>query len=379
MRRLWHRARRAAYFRPRRTAFLAYIITVLLAIGATALLTNIDAGPPNALWVPDNTKKLSDDKTVYSLPIYSKTIDTKFGSAVYYESDGGQDKYYILRSGPKLKASDCPNITNIEPNLPSDCKKIGTFKNQPVYTMERRLSSFTAEYFIDVNGSFIHIVAGGGSFDNLDVANRLRPIQLSELQNYTSKNKTQVEQILAKRKAAEEARVRNENLAYTRLTFTPYLPTAVPANWNNSNNDPKKIYIDGVDADHPALITTDYWLPENENFIINWHVGKLSEFSLTTQCGPTPGFGMEALPCRKVPGKPYYEATGYGELNDFWRVLYYPIGDTLIITTIIVQSKDAKRPAWPTELARMQDSVTLSAQPVELSALKGSTYRGTFY
>lgn len=331
---------------------------------------------PDTVWLPDTSKyaAASDNQTLSALPVESETITTKYGRATRYTFSDNWQTLYEFRSTLLLKSASCPNITSSETLLPSACKKIGTFQGQPVYTMHRSLPSGTTEYFVKLDQTFIYIKSSGDGSESLDYLNTFIRVPHDKVQAYLANNGRHVDAIKAKRQAEKEATEQKNAMAYTRLDFTPAIPTNLPSGWQLNTNP---LQLDGPDADHPNMINLNY-ANSNKQYI-SVHSSKLSNFIVGVQCGPSPGYSMENLPCHKVPGTDYYEAIVYNNLNDFVRYLYRPVGDCLVISQIVVNATGDKRPDFPTELAKIQDAITLSAQPTDKTNLKGSTYYKLYY
>ena len=63
----------------------------------------------------------------------------------------------------------------------------------------------------------------------------------------------------------------------------------------------------------------------------------------------------------------------------FARFLYYPVGDSLVITEIETPAVNGVPSSVEPSLAVAQDTITLSAQPVPENSLKGSAYNKVFF
>lgn len=361
------------------------LIILFILVGTFILLFAITAGQlPSKIWLPDSNQYESDDEVKFNLPVKSETVTTKYGRALRYTtainlSTEYKDvkpwaTIYEFRSSSLLKSSSCPNITNAETLLPSECKKIGTFQDQPVYTMHRSLPSGATEYFVKLGQTFIFVKSGGDGGESLDYLHAFVEVPRDKVSSYLAHNNKRVDAVKAKQQTQKEATVKNNALAYTRLDFTPAIPTNLPSGWR-LNTSP--IQMDGPDADHPSMVNLDY-TNSNKQFV-SVHSGKLSNFIVDEQCGPSPGYSMENLTCYKVPGTDYYEAILYSKLNDFVRYLYRPVGDSLVISHIVVYAENNKRPDFPTDLAKIQDAITSSAQPTDKANLKDSTYYKLYY
>ena len=360
------------------------LVALFILGGIFVLFLAITAGRlPSKIWLPDSNQYKSDDEVTFNLPVKSETVLTKYGRGVRYTTTSPSAEYkdvrpwatiYEFRASPLLRSSGCPNIMDSETLLPSECKKAGTFQDQPVYTMHRNLPSGATEYFVRLGQTFIFIKSGGDGGESLSYLNTFVRVSRAEVSSYLADNAKRVNAIKAKQQAQKEATDKNNALAYTRLDFTPAMPTNLPSGWRLNTNP---IQLDGPDADHPSMISLDY-TNSNKQFV-SVHIGKLSNFSIGAQCGPSPGYSMENLTCYKVPGTDYYEAVLYDQGNDLVRYLYRPVGDSLVISQIVAYAKNDQPPAYPTDLAKIQDTITSSTQPADKNSLKGSTFYKLHY
>lgn len=365
-------------FFKRASRYRKIAIALLIFAGINMVLLVILFGRlPNAAWLPDATKYAasSKDLLVFNTPVRSETVITRYGRAArYITHDDRLSTIYIFRSNPFLQASDCPNITNGETLLPSGCEKIGLFQAQPVYALNRSLPSGKTEYFVKLGQTFIFVKNGGDGGRDLAFLNSFVEVPKSKVAAYLADNRKRVEAAKAKQQAEQKALDTHNSFAYTRLDFTPAIPANLPDGWK-LNESP--IQIDGPDASHPTMVNLSY--SKDKKQFVSVHSAKLSSFTIGTQCGPSPGYSMEKLPCYKVAGTDYYEAIVYSNYNDFSRYLYRPVGDSLVISHISVPNTDNKRPGFPFELATIQDVITLSARSTDKTTLKGSTYYRLYY
>jgi len=326
-------------------------------------------------WLPDaaSFKNTSDQDVLFNAPIKSRTSITKYGKATQYTTDSEWGVIYEFQANPRLKASECPNVTSIESLLPSGCEKLGTFQGQPVYTMHRRLPSGSVEYFVQVDKTFIFVKAGGDGNESLDYLRTFVAIPHSSVKSYLTQNSKRVDAIKAKQKAEDEATKKKNAASYTKLNFMPALPAQLPNGWHRNGI----FTIDGPDADHPRLVTGEY--RSGNDMFVQLYSGKLSDFKLDGQCGPTYGASAGYLACHKPIGEDYYESSWYDDASGFVRFLYRPVGDVLVVTEINIQPDPNKQFTYPTELAAVQDSITKSAQLTDKNSLKGSAYLKVFY
>jgi hypothetical protein len=366
-------------FLKRHPQYQKALIATFIVVGGFILFFAINGSQlPNQVWLPTSNRYMPNDETIFNLPVKSETVITKYGRGIRYTTTADwSTEYkdskpwttiYEFRSSPLLKSSSCPNITNAETLLPSECKKIGTFHDQPVYTMHRSLPSGATECFVKLGQTFIFIKSGGDGGEGLDHINAFAEVPHDKVSSYLANNSKRVNAIKAKQQAQKEATDKNNALAYTRLDFTPAIPTNPPSDWQLNTN---------ATNTHPNMINLDY-TNSNKQYV-SVHSGKLSNFIIGIQCGPSPGYSMENLACHKVTGTDYYEATLYDEQNDFVRYLYRPVGDCLVISQIFVYADGGKRPGFPVELARVQDIITSGAQPTDKTSLKDSTYHKLYY
>jgi hypothetical protein len=378
-----HRIRRLATRSPgfwRALVTLSWITTGLLLVAATFAIRL-----PSRVWLPDASKYFLDKSFMFSVPVKSQVVLTKYGRAYAYTSSpqavahrkeplGHATTILAFSSNPLLKASRCPNIANIEPHHSSDCVRQGTLHGAPVYTIHRRMASMGSESYVTVGNTFLYIRQADRSSQNyLDTFVESPP---GSLYTYLKTNSTRADRINAKVRADKKAQDHKDTEAYKLLDFTPALPQTLPAGWRlNTTGGRAAIEVDGPDAQHPSLINMDY--VNNQKQYITFRSGRLSDYTLGTTCGPTPGASMEHLRCRKLGS--YYEAVEENtQLTTFVRRLYHPVGDSLVITQLVVHGKGVQ-PAWPTELAQAQDAITLSAKPVSKDALKGAVFHQIFF
>jgi hypothetical protein len=360
-----------------------------LVIGCAALLTTAGVmtylisewRSSSVVWLPENAEyaSASDDQLLFDVIVRSDNVITKYGQATRFTSTDNWQKIYEFHSSPLLKSSSCPNITNFETVLPSGCQKLGNFKGEPVYTIHRSLPSGATEYYVKLGATFVYIMSGGDGGQSLDYLKTFVSLSRDNVGSYLADNSKRVNAVKAKQQADQKTTNQNNDVAYTRLDFTPAIPKNLPSGWQlNKNTATNPVALDGPDADHPNMVNIDYTNSNNEQFV-SLHVGKLSNFRITTQCGPSPGYSMEDLACHKVAGTDYYEATLYDERNDFVRYLYRPVGDSLVISQIVAYAEGDMRPNRPTELIKIQDAITLNAEPTDKSNLKGSSYYKLYY
>jgi hypothetical protein len=333
---------------------------------------------PMTVWLPDARQyaNVEDTQVLWDLPTKSTSVITPYGRAIRYSSAEKWQNLYEFTANPLLRASACPNIMHRESLSPSGCDRIGSFQGQSVYAMNRILPSGMTEYYVRLGHTFLYIQSGGDGGRSLRFIDTLKSLPRGQAKAYLANNDVRTGKIRDKQRAEQEATERHNASAYTRLDFTPALPSALPAGWQLTEAKPP-IQLDGPDADHPAMVNVGYIKSKTQ--YLGLHAGKLSNFQLGQACGPSPGYSMENLSCYKVSGTDYYEAVRYDDLNDFVRYLYRPVGDSLVISEIVVYAKDNQRPAWPTELAQAQDAITTSAQPIDKNSLKGSTYNRLYY
>jgi hypothetical protein len=361
----------------------------ILAVAVLLFLAMMSTRLPGTDWLPDSSKYTSDDGVIFSLPVKSENVSTSYGAVVRYTTAIDRSLEFKdtppattideFKPNPRLQASACPNISGIRPVSPSDCKKAGTFKGNPVYQISRSLPSFTVESFVKVDGTFIYVKANG---EGMDYLNTFVSFPRRGTGNYLAANNKRADQIINKR-LAEQAETRRVNAAaYTYLNFTPALAAVVPPGWSLEGNNPKNIRIDGPDAQHPKLVSTGYWVKTKngqKDDGVAWYSGNLVDFVVMGYCGPSPGYSMEKLPCTKIPGEDYYVAELYDMRNDFVRYTYAPVGSSLVITSLVKISEDGKPVPRPSDLIAAQDLIAKSAKPINKNSLKGSTYERVFY
>ncbi len=371
--------------------FYSYAIYVLAVLAVGAFLVWIfleNAGLPGTVWLPDSSRYNSVYDVLDFLPVKAETLGTKYGKAVRYTSSVGyltpsfefkvdqpSVSIYEFRSSDDLKASACPNITDIEPVLPSGCDKAGTFEGNTVYKISRRLPSETVEYFVKMNDTFLYVRGGG-----LDYLRSFQPKARSAAKHYLSDNEKRAKQAAASRLADKNATDQADAAAYLKLNFTPALATNVPSGWTFDN---KHVTIDGPDINHPKLVVTGYYKKEKSGQPgegIDWFSGNLADFVVMGTCGPSPGDDMAYIPCTKVPATDRYVAVVRDQYQDYQRYEYQVVGNSLVITSLTVCTCGGKPAQVPSsELLQAQDQITASAKPVNKNTLKGSKYSRTYY
>jgi len=337
-----HAIRRFAKRNPRYTQALrtlSWITLGLLLVAATFAIRL-----PSRVWLPDATHFSDDRSFMFGVPVQKQQVFTKYGRGPYY---------------------------------PSACTQKGTLQGAPVYTISRRMPSTTDESFVTIGNTFLYIKAAGGSSGQkyFDSFTEVTP---GSDRLYLLPNARRVEQINSQSRIDKVTLSQKNAQAYSKLDFTPAIPQSLPPGWtiNERLGPPPHMEIDGLNADHPSLINFSY--QKNHEQSVTMHVGRLSDYQLMgPNCGPSPGNSMGYVACRKIG--PYYQAEFYNRLNDYVRYLYYPVGDSLVISHIHVMSKDRQPPARPTELIASQDAITLSAKPVDKNTLKGAGFDKTFY
>ncbi|HTE57307.1 MAG TPA: hypothetical protein VK694_01065 [Verrucomicrobiae bacterium] len=381
-----HAIRRFAKRNPRYTQALrtlSWITLGLLLVAATFAIRL-----PSRVWLPDATHFSDDRSFMFGVPVQKQQVFTKYGRGLMYSSAqtlvlhrdeplGPWTIIVALPASPLLKASACPNIADITPYYPSACTQKGTLQGAPVYTISRRMPSTTDESFVTIGNTFLYIKAAGGSSGQkyFDSFTEVTP---GSDRLYLLPNARRVEQINSQSRIDKVTLSQKNAQAYSKLDFTPAIPQSLPPGWtiNERLGPPPHMEIDGLNADHPSLINFSY--QKNHEQSVTMHVGRLSDYQLMgPNCGPSPGNSMGYVACRKIG--PYYQAEFYNRLNDYVRYLYYPVGDSLVISHIHVMSKDRQPPARPTELIASQDAITLSAKPVDKNTLKGAGFDKTFY
>lgn len=279
-----------------RISLVVVLLGALLFATTTAYLL-IGWRLPGIVWLPDAVKysTASDDSALSDLPVKAENVLTRYGRATRYTSAGGWQVAYALRPNILLEASNCPNVANTETVSPSACEKLGTFQGQSVYTIHRSLPSAESEYYVKLGSVFMYIMSDDYGVQSLDYINTFSGLPRDKVKPYLDANNKRTRKIQAKQQAEKKATDHNNSLAYTRLDFTPAIPTKLPSGWKLNKDNP--IEIDGPDANHPTMVNMDYTNTSNRLFV-SLHIGKLSDFRLGQQCGPSPGYSMEDLACR---------------------------------------------------------------------------------
>jgi hypothetical protein len=368
--------------------WLSLIVIALVGTLLTLLLIQFKSNhAPTTVWLP-NVNSLSDEAAYYLVPVSSKIAITKYGKAQRFDSTNRSlndskktedpvTSIYEFSSGVALNEANCPNILNQESLLPSPCHQVGTLKGHPIYAINRRLPSMMAEYFVRLDTVFLFVTVGTDGTPSDSYLKTFERISRDQTTPYLQKNCRRIDQVLNKQYTADANEKAKNAAAYTKLDFAPALPTYIPDGWQQNKGMTSPIELDGPDADHPSLVSVDYAGPGKQ--FVRFHSGRLSDFTLAQTCGPTPGDGMEKLACVKPVGKTYYESSRTLDGGDMVRTLYYPVGDSLIISQIQVFPEEGKPVTWPTDLANIQDQMTLSSRQVDKSTLKGSNYNAIYY
>lgn len=352
--------------------FAAFVITGVLSL---SLYDRVSSGVPGTVWLPDAAFAKTDDDVLFDLPTQSTVVTTPYGKAVVYTSSESWGVMYALRTSSKLRVSACPNIAKFETLLPSDCKRLGYFKDEPVYAINRSLPSGATEYFVELGGAFVLIKERGDGQQSLNYLNTFIPMLRSQAGDYLAKNSTRVAAIQAKRKAAQQTEDRKDAEAHKKLPYNPALPSTAIAGWEGEARGHTE--IDGPNAEHPRMVRVYY--DKGKDGYMEVFVMPLADARIGAVCGPTPTQGMKDLSCWKVPGTDMYEAIITGTHNDLFRYVYYPVGDSLVITFIAEYARNGQLPSWPAERVDLQNRFTASARPVDKSKLKGAIYSKLFY
>lgn len=358
---------------------LAGVITLAVLIGF-AIYTIITAShSPKTIWLPkESNDTISNEEAPYRTITTQGNTITRFGRAVTYSSDKKWQQIYELRSTPALIANTCPNISGAESLMPSSCKKIGTFQNSSVYAINRSLPSGSTEYFVKINDTFILIKSSGDGGQSMDYLNTFVRIPRQDISAYLTKNKVHLRTVYAKQRAIQGGIDAKNATAISRLDFTPALPKTIPSGWHLTDRE-YRYELDGPDADHPSMISFVYADKADKHFI-NMHVGRLSDYTLASQCGPSPGYSMGYFACHKVDGTDYFEAVSYDSSNDYVRYLYRPVGDSIVISSIYEYSPgNGKRAHIPTDQLTVQDTLTTSAEPVAKDTIIDSAYNKIYF
>lgn len=378
-----HKIERFIHKHPR-YSYGIYILGVLI-LGGVLFLALINMRLPGTVWLPDRTKYASDDAVIFALPVKSQVVSTSYGAAVRYTTaiDRSLDFKDVspaatideYKPNPRLRASECPNISGITPVSPSDCEKKGTFHGNPIYEIHRRLPSEMAEDFVQVDGTFLY-VRGGDSY----YVQSFLSFSRHGTGSYLAANNKRAEQVIQKRLNQKAADERASEASYTHLNFTPALATTIPRGWTFDN---KRVTIDGPDANHPKLVVTGYYKKEKNGQLgegVDWFSGNLADFVVMGTCGPSPGDDMAYIPCTKVPGTDRYVAVVRDQYQDYQRFEYQVVGNSLVITSLTVCTCGGKPAQVPSsDLLQAQDTITASAKPVSKDMLKGSKYLRTYY
>ncbi len=354
------------------------IILLAALICFSAIAYVVMGRPPNTLWLPNSSAYSTDDDILYLLPVKERYEATLYGRGLVYTSANGSSSVYEFAANPLLDASKCPNISGRSSLDPTKCEIQGNFNGSKLYGIDRSDASSLTEQFIQLGNTFVYIVANFNR--GTDYIHNFIPVPHNQINSYLANTEKVAGPITARQQQAKSVADQKAAIAYTKLPFTPALPKTLPTGWQMLTKiTGQPIQVDGPDADHPMLVSTDYTNDKNIREDVEFHVGLLSAFQIGGSCGPTPGYSMQNLPCTKVPGTDYYEASLYDNNGDFVRYLYRPLGNSLVITEIELVDNGGTKPTLSPELERAQNAITSSALPIDKSVLKGSAYSMVFY
>jgi hypothetical protein len=263
--------------------------------------------------------------------------------------------------------------------MPSGCDKIGSFSGQPVYALHRSLPSGMTEYFMNIDGTFVSVQSGGDGGQSLKYIETFQRLPRGKSAAYFAASRAVVQQTqdrIDRRTAAEKLK---NSLSYTKLDFTPAVPTAIPEGWKMHRYPEGTGYqLDGPDADHPAMVNYGYTNNRDNLQGVDMHSVRRSGITLGSTCGPTPGNNMEKLPCTLTPSG-YYEALVIQPGSYTARYLYYPLGDTVLISGISRIFEEGQPHTLPTAIMAIQDALMRSAKPTNKDSFKGSEYYKVYY
>ena len=191
------------------------IIGLAVALGMLVTVRMFTTSTPDIVWLPD-ASKIADKSLYYSLPVASKTVDTKYGLATVFSStakrsDGQTStpvtEIYEFSAKARLNEADCPNIMKLDSLLPSACSKLGTYLGRPIYAINRSLPSTRVEYFVRLNGAFIYIQAGVDSQPTAKRVQSLQPMNRSQANDSLKANQHRLNRFYTKERAAATARL----------------------------------------------------------------------------------------------------------------------------------------------------------------------------
>lgn len=349
------------------TIAAAVLITALcVLVAATHIFT------PPTIWLPAASAYTDDNDILYTLPNHSQSMMTKYGKASVFTTPAGT-QYYEFLANPLLDASSCPNIAGPDTLDPSGCRLQGSFHGNNVYEMDRDDASTLSERYVQLDHTFVYIVSNDYGMHGID---KLEPLGHASLKQYLHQTDTITGAILAKQAQAKRAAQQQAANAYTKLLFTPALPSTLPSGWHMLTDiATPPVTLDGPDVLHPLLLSSDY--TNGHGLSVRFHAGALSAFHVGTTCGPTPGESMQDLPCTHVSSG-YWEAVGH-MTHVYVRYLYYPVGNCLVMSEVTAYAYGSQAPAPDPSLLAVQDQLTLGAKPVTTATLKNTAYDKVYF
>jgi hypothetical protein len=363
----------------KKLSLLLILLAVIYAVYHIACLSFI--GSIN-VWLPKDAVEAWPDGSISLIDASHNSMSWSHGRAVIFTSSNGGATIYEARQGHGLQPSKCPNLFHEMPLDPSGCSKVGTIQGSPVYSITRSDGTFAEDGFVTLGNTFVAVVAIGPNAV-LNYLQKFEAVSKDQIAQTLTNNKAQVDKQNAVVQAKANAEKRLDAKAYINLPFTPSLPKSLPAGWHLLTNiTTPAIQIDGPDVGHPMMVSLDYATTNSKgqpDQYVSLHEIQLSASRLGSTCGPTPGESMKDLPCTKVAGTSYYQATAYDANNALIRYLYYPLGDSLIISDTTSYVKGEPKQTLPANLAAAQEMITLNVRPVDKAALKGSIYSQTYY
>jgi hypothetical protein len=351
------------------------VAIVLIQIGNTA--------SPAEVWLPKNDL-IDTSHSTWNL-LHGK------GVLFYSTHDNTERIYEAPASHFGLEPSKCPNVFNeeTEPNgaqlYPIECTKAGTVDGRDVYTIDRSVASGVVDVYFVIGKTFIASNSGYAEETSAEASsyiatfNRIAP---GEVNHLLAGNRA----IIAEQNAKAQAAANNERLAeaqaYLNILFTPILPGTLPSDLKITPTGPENsaadltIYGD-ANPPRPTLISVNYSNKKNNQEGVTLWEGKLSNFQLSSVCGPTPHAVGERLSCKIIPGTNDYESWFVGsDFTDYY--IYHPIGDALAI--LEVDSCCSKDPHYiPPEDFSEQQAIEKALQPVDRSAFKHASYNSGIY
>jgi hypothetical protein len=289
---------------------------------------------------------------------------------------GGVKMFQARANSLRYDPSDCPNVLGWDEILPSDCHRIG--KNSlggPIYAYGPSLPSGKNIGFTTLGNTFIVVITSSMATDEQVRAyiTTLQKVPALDVQQQISANKRMADKASAQLAGAAKAIEDREAIAYQSLPFKMLLPRDVPKDWKLSNES-NTVYAES--PDRASMASVSYTGPHKYKDWVTIHVAKKELFRLQDICGPTPGHSLDYLPCARVVGTDYYQATTVSPNNDtISEVRYQEVGDVMVISSIASRvDAPGEQLLMPRHLREVRDTLTHAYVPADNKMFQGADY-----